>query len=102
MIEVKILVDSIDYDGIAEMLVPVVAEKLEDKGGLLGKIAGKKKEFATGAARKVLAKMSQKKKDELVVELMNKKRAVLMEKAADLAAKKGIGVKICDISAERH
>ena len=102
MIEVKILVDSIDYDGIAEMLVPLVAEKLEAKGGLVGKVVGSKKEFATNMARKVLAKMSQEKKDELVVELLTKKRDLLMSKAAGIAEKKGIGVQIYDISATKY
>ena len=38
MLELRILVDNIDYDSIAEYLIPVVAEKLrrEDKGGILG------------------------------------------------------------------
>ena len=32
MLELRILVDNIDYDSVAEYLIPVVAEKLLDKG----------------------------------------------------------------------
>ena len=38
MIELKILVDDIDYNSLTELLVPLLAEKLEKegKGGILG------------------------------------------------------------------
>ena len=40
MLELRILVDDIDYDSIAEYLIPAVAEKLrrEEKGGILGNV----------------------------------------------------------------
>ncbi|MBQ0037078.1 MAG: hypothetical protein KBS74_00210 [Clostridiales bacterium] len=102
MIEVRILVDSVDYDSVAELLVPMVAENLEAKGGLMGKLVGSKKEFAANTARKVLGKMSQDKKNELVVDLINKKRNLLKSKIGEAMANKGIKAKICSISAKKY
>ena len=33
MIEVKLLVDCIDYDSVVDLLMPVVGDKLQAKGG---------------------------------------------------------------------
>ena len=102
MIEIKLTVDEIDYDSIAELLVPLLAEKMQENGGLMGKVVGINSELATKAARKLLHTMSQEKKDELVVELLTKKREVLMEKGTNLAKKKGIGMLIKDISVTKR
>lgn len=102
MIEVRLLIDSIDYDSVAELLVPLLAENLAAKGGLVGKLASNKKDFAAATARKVLSKMSQEKKDELVVDLVNKKRDLLIEKTTGLAKKNGIRGKIYNISARKY
>ena len=36
MIELKLLVDEVDYDSLAETLLPLVQDKLRDSGGMLG------------------------------------------------------------------
>ena len=97
MIEVKILVDDIDYDSVADLLMPIVGDKLQEKGGIVGKL-GSKKERLSGVAHKVLGKMSQEKKDQTVVNLATKKHDLIIEKISGLVAKKGIGVKIKDVS----
>ena len=40
MLELKILIDDIDYNSVTELLVPLLAEKLEKdgKGGILGNV----------------------------------------------------------------
>ena len=45
MLEVKILLSDLDYDGVADLVVPLVSDRLAAKGGLIGKIAGKKEEL---------------------------------------------------------
>lgn len=100
MIEVKILVDIIDYDSIVDLLMPVVGEKLQAKGGLAGKIGSKTEKLAQ-KAHKLLSKMSQEKKDQTIVNLAAKKRAVIIEKVSTLAEKKGVHVQIYDISVQK-
>lgn len=74
MLELRILVDNIDYDSIAEYLIPVVAEKLrrEDKGGILGSVLAGNPDMAAGMARTLLGAMSQEQKDRLLVQLVTK------------------------------
>ena len=77
MIEVKLLVDCIDYDSVVDLLMPVVGDKLQAKGGIVGKIGGKKEKL-TKMAHKLLGKVSQEKKDQTIVDLATKKQAMIV------------------------
>ena len=103
MIELKILVDNIDYDSLADVLVPLVTEKMKDgeKGGILGGILAKNPAAATAMAHTLLKTMSQEKKDELLVELAAKHRDKLLGKGRGLLNKRGIRLELCDISAKK-
>ena len=39
MLEIKILISDLDYDGVVELAAPLAAEKLAQKGGLMGRLA---------------------------------------------------------------
>ena len=82
MLELRILVDDIDYDSIAEYLIPAVAEKLrrEEKGGILGNVLAGNPAVAASVARTVLGTMSQEQKDQLLVQLVTKNREKLLDK----------------------
>lgn len=96
MLEIKLLVDEVDYDGLLDLALPIVADKLEEKGGLVGKAAGKK-EWIGGKLHKLLQKWGREKTEAKVAELAMKKRELLIEKATAAAAKKGVTLKVCDI-----
>ena len=61
MIELKILVDDIDYNSLTELLVPLLAEKLEKdgKGGILGGVLSGNRGMAVSMARTLLNTMPQ-------------------------------------------
>ena len=92
MLELRILVDDIDYDSIAEYLIPAVAEKLrrEEKGGILASVA-----------RTVLGTMSQEQKDQLLVQLVTKNREKLLDKGNQAVRSRGIGVQLCDVAVRK-
>ena len=100
MVEVKLLIDHIDYDSLVDLLMPLVVDSLQAKGGIVGKIGSKEGKLAK-MAHKLLGRMSQEKKDGKLVDLAAKKRDVIIEKLSDAAEKKGIGVQICDISVRK-
>ena len=103
MLELRILVDNIDYDSVAEYLIPVVAEKLrrEDKGGILGSVLAGNPDMAAGMARTLLGAMSQEQKDRLLVQLVTKNRGTLLQKGGELAEKNGIKLHLYDVSARK-
>lgn len=103
MLELRILVDNIDYDSIAEYLIPVVAERLrrEDKGGILGSVLAGNPDMAAGMARTLLGAMSQEQKDRLLVQLVTKNREKLLDKGNRAARDKGIGVQLCDVAVQK-
>ena len=103
MIELKILIDEIDYDSVADFLVPLLVEKLkkEDRTGLFGSVLSGNSAMASNMARGLLEKLPQEKKDELVVQLLTKNRDKLLETGRTAAAKNGIRLQICDVSAKK-
>ncbi len=103
MIELKILIDEIDYDSVADFLVPLLVEKLkkEDRAGLFGSVLSGNSAMASNMARGLLEKLPQEKKDELVVQLLTKNRDKLLETGRTAAAKNGIRLQICDVSAKK-
>ena len=101
MLELKILIDDIDYNSVTELLVPLLAEKLEKdgKGGILGNVLAGNTNMAVSMARTLLNTMPQEKKDELVV--VTKNRDKLLQKGGELAAKNGVRLRLCDIAAKK-
>ena len=103
MIELKILIDELDYDSIADYLIPVLAESMakERKGGVLGGVLAGNPEVFTSMARTLLHTMSQEKRDELLVQQLNKNRDKLLQKGGALAAKNGVRLQLCDVAAKK-
>ena len=103
MLELRILVDNIDYDSVAEYLIPGGAEKLrrEDKGGILGSVLAGNPDMTAGMARTLLGAMSQEQKDRLLVQLVTKNREKLLDKGNRAARDKGIGVQLCDVAVQK-
>ena len=103
MLELRILVDDIDYDSIAEYLIPAVAEKLrrEEKGGILGNVLAGNPDVAASVARTVLGTMSQEQKDQLLVQLVTTNREKLLDKGNQAARSRGIGVQLCDVTVRK-
>ena len=103
MLELKILIGDVDYNSLTELLVPLLAEKLEKdgRGGILGGILAGNQDMAVGMARTLLNTMPQEKKDELVVQLLTRNRDKLLQKGRELAAKNGVRLQLCDIAAKK-
>ena len=83
MIELKVLIDDLNYDSIAEYLIPALAESMarDQKGGILGGVLANNPDMLTSMARTLLGTLSQEKRDELLVQLLNKNREKLLQKA---------------------
>ncbi len=97
MLEIKILVSDIDYDGAVELAAPAAADKLAVRGGLMGKLLGNKKRLLW-VIRKYLNRKSQAERDKLAADLSARYRGQIIEKAAAFAAEKGVTLQIRDIS----
>ena len=97
MLEVRLLLSDVDYDAACERIAPLLAEKAQEKGGIVGAAAGKG-ERLTAFLRRVLRKKNQVERDRFVAELATKHRDALMKKAAELAEAQGVDVRVCDIS----
>ena len=97
MLEIRLLLSDVDYDAACEKLAPLLAEKVQEKGGIVGAAVGKR-ERLTAFLHRVLRKKNQVERDRFVAELATKHRDALMKKAAELAEEQGVDVRVCDIS----
>lgn len=100
MIELRLLMDEIDYDALVELLLPIAAEKLESKGGFLAML-GRNKEGLSGVARQMLKTMPQEKRDEFVLQLLEEKKSLILNKVNSKAAEQRVGVRILDLQVQR-
>ena len=73
---------------------------MEEKGGLLGML-GRNREGLGGVVRHLLKTMSQEKRDEFFLQLLNEKKQVILTKANQKAAEEMLGVRILDASAQK-
>ena len=62
MIELKVLIDDLNYDSIAEYLIPALAESMarDQKGGILGGVLANNPDMLTSMARTLLGPESGK------------------------------------------
>lgn len=95
MIEVKIKVTDIDYGSAADVLLPVLLDKLSDSAdpltaGLLAKLKG----LSGGAAKAALRFLPQDVKDELAVACLNRYNDEISRIMVNFAEKKGIGLQL--------
>lgn len=97
MLEIRLLLSDVDYDAACDKLAPLLAEKLQEKGGLVSAAAGKPQRLRA-VLRRLLQKKNQVERDRLAAELATKHRELLMKKAGSLASEQGIEVHVCDIS----
>ncbi|MBO4854668.1 MAG: hypothetical protein J5482_05990 [Oscillospiraceae bacterium] len=103
MIELKILVDEIDYSSLTDVLVPLLAKSMKDgKGGILGEVLAKNPDTAVSMARTILSKISQEKKDELLMQMMDKYRNELLHAVEKALAEHAIQLKLCGFSVEKR
>ena len=101
MLEIKLYVADIDYDGIVDMALPKVADKLANKGTFLGKVLKKREKMLRKAAHKFLTKKGQDGTEQLIADLAEKKRSLLIEKAGGIVEKKGIGLRVVGIDVKK-
>lgn len=100
MFEVKILVDEINYDALVDWIAPLAAEKMEEKGGVLG-LLGRNREGLTGVARQLLKTMSQEKRDEFLLQLLTEKKELIIQKANEKSLSEGLGVRAIDLTVKK-
>lgn len=100
MIELRITLDEIDYDRLAEYLVPLVAEKMGDKGGM-GGLLSRSPAAMSMMVKKTLKNMNQKKRDEFMIKLLTEHKGSVLKKLNGSIGKRVSGVRLSDIAAYR-
>ncbi len=98
--EIRIIVDEINYSDIVEKCLPLVRDKLKEKEGTLPKVVLGVANLPPSMAAAMLDKLPQETKDEVAALLINKNKDKLIEKAEEYASKNDIALKISDLIVE--
>ena len=100
MLEIKVRVSDVDYDKLADILLPLLATELAEKGGLWG-LAGRNPKTAGKIAHRFVRKKGNDGMETVVEKLAAKNKTSMMQKVISLAEKKQIRFHLVDISVEK-
>lgn len=98
--EIRIIVDEINYSEVVTKCLPLVRDKLKEKEGTFPKVVSGLASLPPSMAAAMLDKLPQETKDEVAALLINKNKERLIEKAEEYAAKNDITLKISDLIVE--
>lgn len=95
--ELKIKVKDLDYDGLIKAAIPILKENAgtSDSNGL--KFIANVLKLPGELPLKILSALSQEKKDEIVVYLVNRYKEKIVEWVQDNLKEKGFSIEIDDI-----
>lgn len=99
--EIRIVVDEINYSDIVSKCLPLVRDKFKEKEGTLSKVISGLANLPPSMAAAMLEQLPQETKDEVAAMLINKNKDKLIEKAEEYAAKNDITLKISDLIVEK-
>lgn len=98
--EIRIIVDEINYSDVVTKCLPLVRDKLKEKEGTLPKVVSGLANLPPSMAAAMLDKLPKETKDEVAALLINKNKDKLIETAEGYAAKNNIALKISDLVVE--
>lgn len=101
MIELKMLIDDMDYEALITRLMPQIIEKADpSKLEPWARLLILSKGLNASTISKILSRMPQEKRDELAVRFINQNRSKFSETLTKKAAEKGMYLNILDVQAE--
>lgn len=96
--EIKIKVEDIDYEALAELMMPMLIEHMRnDKDDVVSRLMLLSQGFTESTVKKILSKMPQHKKDELIIKLINKNKPKITQFLMKTAAEQGIRLSVTDV-----
>lgn len=103
MIELKISLDSIDYSGIAELVMPLVRDKLADNGNILVRsiFENVNPDSMSHVLNSALNLLPQEQKDEITVSLFEKYKDKIVNILEQAACDRGVDLKVKELSIEK-
>lgn len=100
--EIKINVDNIDYDALADLMMPMLMDYFSnDKDDVMTRLLLLSQGFTEATVHKILSKMSQQKKDVLMAKLINNNKPRIMEMITKMAVSQGIRLSVTDVEARQ-
>ncbi len=95
--EIRIIVDEINYSDLIIKCLPLVRDKMKEKEGTLPKVVSGLASLPPSMAAAMLDKLPQETKDEVAALMINKNKDKIIEKAEEYAARNDVALKISDL-----
>lgn len=100
--EIKINVDNIDYESLAELMMPMLLDHMsKDDEDLMSRLMLLSQGFTSSTVKLILSRMSQERKDELLIRMINKNKPRIMKFISDMAESQGIRMDVVDVEANK-
>jgi len=102
LIELKITIEDIDYESVADFLTPAFEDQYQN-----GNIPGWARLLLVAGGstaetiKKIVARVPDEKKEEMIVQVVNYKTERTARKLEEMAADRGIRIRIMDVGARK-
>lgn len=103
MLEIKLTVDNIDYNGIAEAAMPFVKEKLAETGNFFGGLIGNyvPENALNGAVNGFMKFLAPEQRDDILLKLISRYEENIVEAIQKAADDKGIRLEVKELSVRK-
>lgn len=99
--EIRIVIDEINYGEVVSKCLPLIRDKLREKDGSLPKILSGIASLPPSMAAAMVEALPAETKDEIAALLINKNKDRIIRAAEGYAAKNGVTMDIGDIIVEK-
>ncbi|MGM9662856.1 MAG: hypothetical protein ACI3WR_07205 [Oscillospiraceae bacterium] len=96
MLKLELELSDIDYEALAERLLPLLGDKLRQNGGAGALLGG----ASSAMAKAALSALPQERKDRMAADLINGSAAAIAEAIQRAAAQNGVSCRISGLHAE--
>lgn len=100
MINIHVSISEIDYEAALDTLLPIFLEYISENSdnSFLSTVLSKTKSISSAAAKTAMKALPEKSKEELAVVCLNHYKENMIQMLTEMAAQKGIVVKMNDIT----
>lgn len=98
--EIKIVMDNINYGDVISKCLPLLRDKFKDKEGAVPKIISGIEKLPPSLSKTMIDALPKETKDELAAFMINKNKERIISAIEQYAEKNGVELKIDDIIVE--
>jgi hypothetical protein len=96
MLHLELELNELDYNALADLLLPLMAEELKKSGNPISALAAN----SPAMAKKLISSLPREQLDALAAQAINKNGPLMARRAEELGKEQGVGVRVVSVRAK--